>query len=200
MVTSIDEKTYKECVSKTFGNKKTMAWGGRRIPPREAINLILSITGNTKGKYGPEDLAVVWAIETNFYKLPRNKGNKRGAKIVSVDIGPAQINYPTWLGPGTRDSLRKTILGTNLKDGQTFNGKPKANLKLLCPRKFVVRVSLVDLNRYKAEYNLLHPDRPILYAFHMADLVKELEEGELWKYLEAYFKPKLMVKIEQEEE
>ena len=128
MATFIDEKKYKDCVAKTFGNKKTLDWGGRRIPPREAINLILSITKNSKGKYGPEDLAVVWAIETNFYTRPLNKGNKRGANIVSVDIGPAQINYPTWLGPGTRDSLRKTILGTNLKDGQRFNGEPKANL------------------------------------------------------------------------
>ena len=87
-----------------------------------------------------------------------------------------------------------------VKTSSLFLDEPKAHSKSLRPRKFVVRASLVDLNRYKAEYNLLHPDRPLLYAFLTGDLVKELKEGESWKYLEAYFKPKLMVKIEQEEE
>ena len=81
-----------------------------------------------------------------------------------------------------------------------FFHKPKLYLEQLHPRKFVVRALLVDLNRYKEEYHSLHPDMPILYAFHTPDFVKELKEGELWKYLDTYFKPKLTVKIEQEEE
>jgi hypothetical protein len=124
----ISEKTYNECKTKIFGNEKTLGWGNRSIPSREAVNLILDVTGEVKSKYGPEDLAVVWAIETNFLTHPKNEGNTRGGKVVSVDIGPVQINYPQWLGPGMSAQLRQKVLGTNLKPNQVFNGIPRENL------------------------------------------------------------------------
>ena len=127
-MTTINEKVYRDCKAKIFGKETTLGWGNRKIPPREAVNLILEITGGTTGQYGPEDLAVVWAIETNFTTNPINEGNVRGGKVVSVDIGPAQINYPTWLGPGTNAQVQQKVLGTNLKHGQAFNGNVKANL------------------------------------------------------------------------
>lgn len=125
----INEETYNQCRKKVFQERNMLVWGNIAIPSLDVINLILSITGKGTIIYGPEDLAVVWAIETHFNKRPTNEGNIRGGKVVSVDIGPARINYPTWLGPGTNAERRRRVLGTNLDAGQIFNGDPKENLK-----------------------------------------------------------------------
>ncbi len=123
----VDEEAYNACKTKVFGERKVMALG-KNIPSLDIVNLILSITGEGTSQYRPEVLAVIWAIECNFNKYPpNNTKNSNG----SVDIGPAQINYPTWLGPEFKSShiidLRRRVLGTNLKNG-IFNGNPKENL------------------------------------------------------------------------
>jgi len=87
------------------------------------INLIIQVAGTGAGGYGPEDLAAVWAIESNFTRSPRNNQNSNG----SVDIGPVQINYQA-NSPGMSERRQNGIFGTNLAGGEVFNGNIIANL------------------------------------------------------------------------
>lgn len=101
---------------------------GKRLPPYYQANLILQIAGTGTGGYGPEDLAAIWALESNFLLRPRNNQNSNG----TVDIGPAQLNgrwtprVMTQLG--IHAAQADAILGTNRRGGQTFDGDPQANL------------------------------------------------------------------------
>jgi hypothetical protein len=120
----VDWKTlYKQCCQKVFAKRNTLSWGGRRVPPLGAIDLILQVTTLGAGEYGPEDLAAVWAIESNFASYPKNHLNSNG----SVDIGPVQINYQAH-SPGMSETRRIEVFGSNLSGGETFNGSPSANL------------------------------------------------------------------------
>lgn len=66
---------YQQCRQKVFGKRNTLSWGGRHVPPLDAIDLILRVTVIGSGGYGPEDLATVWAIESNFSRYPKNNQN-----------------------------------------------------------------------------------------------------------------------------
>ena len=66
---------------------------------------------------------VTWSGESSFSLRPKNQGNDNG----SVDIGPFQVNYPLWKS-GVQQSQRRSVFGTNLSAGQTFNGNPDANI------------------------------------------------------------------------
>jgi hypothetical protein len=114
---------YQRCRQDVFGTRNRLSWGRRRIPPLNAVNLILQVTAQGAGGYGPEDLATVWAIETNFTVRPQNHQNTDG----SVDIGPVQINYQLH-SPGKSARRRNAIFGTNLRAGEVFNGNPVQNL------------------------------------------------------------------------
>jgi hypothetical protein len=116
-------QVYQQCRQQVFQGRSQLAWGTRRIPSLEAVNLILQVTGTGADGYGPEDLATVWAIETNFVTHPANHENANG----SIDIGPVQINYEAH-SPGISESRQRTIFGTNVGAGETFNGSPLANL------------------------------------------------------------------------
>jgi len=115
---------YKQCCIQVFGTRERLSWGGRRVPPLNAVDLILQVTGAGSDGYGPEDLATVWAIETNFTVRPTNGLNKDG----SVDIGPVHINYEKH-SPGMSRQRKNAIFGTNLEGEETFNGNPEANLR-----------------------------------------------------------------------
>ncbi|MFZ2498180.1 eCIS core domain-containing protein [Methanosarcina sp.] len=117
-------KSYQQCCSETFFGRTTLSWGNKQIPPLYAINLMLAVTATESKGYGPEDLATVWAIESNFTFHPSNNLNPNG----SVDVGPAQINYQAH-SEGMSQRQKNSIFGTNLKGGETFNGNPESNLK-----------------------------------------------------------------------
>jgi len=114
---------YQQCRRQVFGSRDRLSWGSRRVPPLNAVDLILQVTGAGTGGYGPQDLATVWAIERNFVLYPQNHENPNG----SVDIGPVQINYQAH-SPGMSERRKNAIFGTNLSSGETFNGSPEANL------------------------------------------------------------------------
>ncbi len=130
----VSEKIYKECRQKVFGKRQILSWHKRKIPTLKAVNLIFKATSQRIGTWGAEDLAVVWAIETNFSLNPRNNANRDG----SVDIGPCQISYPKWLGPKMNSVLRKKVLGTNLNGRQIFNGNSESNLRFAY--KYVMKI------------------------------------------------------------
>ena len=115
---------YQQCRREIFGRQNSLSWGGRQVPPLKAVNLILQVTGNGAGEYGPEDLATIWAIEKNFVVHPQNHENPNG----SVDIGPVQINYQVH-SPGMPQRRKNELFGTNITAGEVFNGIPQANLR-----------------------------------------------------------------------
>src|SRR2546425_1192492 len=92
----VDLYRYGHCRAQVFGSDENFGGPhvGRRVPTKEAMEYLLRIPwGNSvnyrpEHDYGPEHLALLWAIENNFDPRPLNTPNHNG----TIDIGPVAIN------------------------------------------------------------------------------------------------------------